>query len=252
MDALIVYHEGQEKKILPGLKKILTDYSIVKRNNQKESDYDGKDLVIVVGGDGTFLRASHFNKNTPAIGINPNPDTREGFYSQMDVNNFAVRLKKVLSDGYRVVNLLRLEVEINGKPLKQLVLNEAYVGDAKPYNVFNYEINYRGTREFHRSSGIIIGTPSGSTAWLKSAGGEVMNLEEKRFQFATRELYVGRHTRRYDIRQGILEAPEELDLLCKSPGIVVVDSISPEYEITLGDMIKVKDSGQPLRYVSLI
>jgi NAD kinase len=252
MNILIVCHKGQEGTILPELEKILKkNYSVVDRECLKESDYEKKELAIVIGGDGTFLRANQLNKNVPMIGINPNPHTREGFYCQMNSIDFREKTKKILDGKYDVIELLRLKAEINSKEIKKYILNEVYIGDVKPYNVFNYEIKIKGKKEFQRSSGVIIGTPSGSNAWIKSARGELMLLEEKKFQFVARELYEGKHTKDYKMTKGILNSGESAEIVCKSPGIIVLDSIKPEYAVKIGDTIRVSSAKDDLRYVKL-
>ncbi len=253
MNILIVYHEGKEKVILSGLKKIFVKetYSAVKRDDLQEKDYLKKDLVVVIGGDGTFLKASHLNKDLPMVGINPHPDTREGFYSQMTINNFEEKIRMVLDKKYKIIDMLRLKAEINNMPIKQLVLNEVYIGDITPYNVFNYEITVKGKKEFQRGSGVIIGTPTGSYAWLKSSGGELMRLNDKKYQFVARELYEGKHTKDYRITKGILDFDESIEIIVKSPGIAVVDSRGPEIGLKISDHIIISTSKDYLRYIKL-
>jgi NAD kinase len=251
--ALIVYYNGQHEKILPGLEIILKnaniDFVAVDREKIAEKDYSRKDIVIVIGGDGTFLRANHLNKNVPMIGINPNPGRKEGFYMQADANDFPEILEKALSGKYRIINLLRLHASVNGKRLNHFILNDVYIGDIKPYLLFNYEIKVKEAAEFQRSSGVIVGTPSGSSAWTKSAGGSKMKMEEKRFQYVTRELYTGKITKNYRLRNGIINKNESLELIPKSKGIVVIDSISPEYKVDIDDKIVVSAAKEPLKYI---
>ncbi len=251
---LIVFHDGQHKIVLPTLEKILKskkiEYSTVDRECLNDKSYDNKELVIVIGGDGTFLRANHLNKNVPMLGINPNPRNKEGFYMQADALNFEEKLDLVLENKFKIIYLLRLNAEINGQKLKQSCLNEIYIGDIKPYNVFNYELIIDGKREFQRGSGVIIGTPSGSSAWLKSSGGRLMKLDEQKFQYVSRELYEGKLTKKYILKQGIVEKEKIIELFCKSPGILVIDSISPEYELKIDDKIKLYVDKNPLNYIA--
>ncbi|MFH2021509.1 MAG: NAD(+)/NADH kinase, partial [archaeon] len=227
MNILLIYHETSS--LLEGVKQILdkkkVQFDFVNRQDITPSHYVHKDLVLVVGGDGTFLRASHYNLNVPMLGINPNPETKEGFFMQLDKNNYSL-LNNLLGKDLKTIDLLRLQLSINSKKVKELVLNEAFIGDKKPYNMFNYELKIGEKHEFQRSSGVLVGTPAGSTAWIGSAGGKAMKLTDRKFQYLARELYERNHTRNYKMKQNILEETEEIMIKCMTPGIVVIDSIS--------------------------
>jgi NAD kinase len=244
MNILVVYYKGFHEQILP-----LIRGTAVERDSLKE-DIKDRDMIVVVGGDGTFLRASHHNKDVPMFGINPSPENKEGFFLQADLNDFQEKLDRI-HKGFSIGKLLRLEAEINGKKLKELALNEIYIGDAKPYLVFNYQLKIGKMQEFQRSSGILIGTPAGSNAWLKSAGGITMEMHEEKYQYIVREPYIGRLTPACSLRKGIMEKVDIIEVECKSPGIVVIDSISPEYKIKAGDKLKISVSNHPLKYIKL-
>ena len=194
---LVVYHEDNDflKEVLTFLKAQDILYNVVFREDLAGKHYLGQDAVLVVGGEGTFLR---------------------------------------------------LKVTINGTVLPEMVLNEAYVGSNNPYAVFNYDVIVGRKKEFQRSSGILIGTPAGSNGWLKSAGGAVMDLESEKFQYLVREPYEGRLTGAFQLKQGILS--DKMTIIPKSRGIVVIDSISRQYEIEIDDQIEVTKTVH-LRYL---
>ncbi len=252
---LVVHHGGHHEDILRSVSGLLEKegivLSIAEREELREDYYQGRDMLIVIGGDGTFLRASHFNAGIPMLGINPNPKKREGFFMQATSEDYIMKLKKVLSGKFSVNELLRLRAEINGKPLQEHILNEIYIGGARPCEMFNYDIESGDTKEFHRGSGILIGTPAGSTAWLKSAGGQQMDIEERRFQFVARELYEGRITSGYKLRKGILDASHIVEITCRSKGIAVIDSVSAEYALEEGDRVRVYADSHPLKYAAV-
>lgn len=230
-----------------------------KKINHKREDrecltnkcYQGIDLIIVIGGDGTFLRASHLNNDIPMLGINPDPSRKEGFFMQANKTNYKDKIKKILKNDFRTIKLLRLQVEINGKKLNHLVLNDVYIGDAKPYNLFNYDLIINGKKEFQRGSGLIIGTPAGSTAWLKSLKGYVMDIQEEKFQFVARELYTGRLTPFYTLKRGLLNKNQAIEIICKTPAIVVIDSITPEVKVEKHGKVKVSVDNNKLNYIKV-
>jgi NAD+ kinase len=252
MNTLIVFQKGYCEKFLFELEAVLKEhnsqYICVERDILKESDYSDKSLVVVIGGDGTFLKASHLNKQIPQFGINPDTSRKEGFYMRSDFNNFKEKLNKLLKGKYKHAELLRLKVEINGIQLKGTALNEVYIGDSKPYNVFNYKLLISDKKEFQRSSGVIVGTPSGSNAWLKSAGGKVLDLEARSFQYLIREPYQGKLANGFKLLKGVIAAPDKLEIMPKSPGIVVIDSFTKEYKVKQGDKVTIS-AGEFLKYV---
>ncbi|AJF62138.1 TPA: hypothetical protein HA239_06125 [Candidatus Woesearchaeota archaeon] len=254
MNILVVRPRGFYLETLARLKKVLggNKYNIVDREDLLGSHYNNIELVIVVGGDGTFLRAGHFNDKIPMFGINPAPGEKEGFFMQADKNDFEEKIKKVLGGKYRLSKLQRLSVLINGKEIEELALNEVYIGDAKPYTMFNYFMKVGKDTEYHRSSGVLIGTASGSHAWLKSAEGKVMKKEERGMQYASRELYKGRLTPGYRLKSGILAEGEKIEIIPDMPAIVVADSVGREYAVKRKDRIIVTTSKHDLNLIELL
>jgi NAD kinase len=218
---------------------------MVDRECLSEKCYAKKDAILVIGGDGTFLRTSHLNKYLPMIGINPNPEKKEGFFMQLDRYDYKKKLP-ILIRKLRHINYFRLKVSINGKMIPERSLNELYIGTKKPYELFNYDIIVGKKREFQRSSGIIIGTPAGSHAWIKSAGGKKMKLDETRFQYVIREPYEGKLTGRFNLKKGMIS--DMVTIIPKNPSILVVDSVSREYNLDEGDTVLITPA-EPLRYV---
>ena len=78
---------------------------------------------------------------------------------------------------------------MNNKLIKELALNEVYIGAKSQFHTSRYTIKLNGDGEEQRSSGVLIVTGSGSNAWYKSAGGEPFPCEEKKLKFLVREPY---------------------------------------------------------------
>ncbi|NTV23432.1 MAG: hypothetical protein HGA85_03590 [Nanoarchaeota archaeon] len=219
----------------------------LKRDSLNGSHFTDAELVIVIGGDGTFLKTTHFNHDTPIFGINPSPKTKEGHLLQVGVD-FEKQISAILSGRYTTENRARLEATINGKPISEMALNEFYIGSEKPYMLFNYVLRAKGEAEFQRSSGILIGTPSGTTAWLGSAGGKHMLPYEQAFQVIVREPYVGKLNPACSLRKLVLQKHEQVEILCKGEGILVTDSISEEHILKSEDKVVIQLS-KPLPYI---
>jgi NAD+ kinase len=131
------------------------------------------DLVLVLGGDGTTLRALHrfHAQRTPVIGVNFG---RVGFLTSMEPDELPGRLPTVLSGGFAVVELPTLEVGLHGE--RHLAVNDVLVTSAVQGRmaVLEWEVNQTNMGE-RGCDGIVVATPSGSTAYNLSAGGPVIN-----------------------------------------------------------------------------
>src|SRR3989338_2981124 len=98
------------------LEKNNVDYYACIREKLNKRVFKNKDLILAVGGDGTFLIASHyvFGK-TPMMGINSEPSSKEGFFMNANKNDFGKKLKRVIDDKFKIKKLHRLEAYIGKK-----------------------------------------------------------------------------------------------------------------------------------------
>ncbi|MHC4606642.1 MAG: NAD(+)/NADH kinase, partial [Planctomycetota bacterium] len=145
---------------------------------------DGYDLVITVGGDGTFFRASHAVGATPILGVNSHPDHSLGLHCGADPVTFPRVLTRVLSGRAKVTRLNRLSLEINGRRFPMSVLNDVLFAIPSPAAMSCYTLSIDGGgAERQRSSGVWVSTAAGSTAAIYAAGGRRMPLSSTRVQY---------------------------------------------------------------------
>ena len=117
---LVVYTKPKnlaEKETLQVVEKTLKKYNVYHTVSESEKLskrlFFGRDLVIAVGGDGTFLRASHFIfDKTTILGVNSDPKSKEGFFMPAAKNDFQKKFKKILKKDYKIKKLHRLEAHI--------------------------------------------------------------------------------------------------------------------------------------------
>jgi len=132
---------------------------------------------VVLGGDGTMLRAAHFasQKNVPLFGINLGT---LGFLTDVERNQGLAALDKMLTGQYTTEKRLMLECDYGvSAPIpitNRLALNEVYVGGAGHLKTFSVYVNEQPV-DVIRADGIIVATPSGSTAYSLSAGGPILS-----------------------------------------------------------------------------
>jgi NAD+ kinase len=147
----------------------------------------GVDLIISVGGDGTFLASSHKAGATPVLGVNPDPKRSVGFFCMADAKNFGRILRRIIAGkiGPRLVPLI--ETRIGTKRLPILALNDVLFAGQSPAETVRYCLSVNGRREDQKSSGVWISAGPGSTGAIKSAGGRRQNITSGRLQYLVRE-----------------------------------------------------------------
>lgn len=138
---------------------------------------DGCELVLVLGGDGTFLRAAELARNAdiPVLGVNLG---RIGFLAEAEAEAIDSVLEHVVAKDYRVEERLTLDIALRqgGRVIDQgWALNEASLEKGPRLGVLGVvvEIEGRPVSTFG-CDGVLVSTPTGSTAYAFSAGGPVL------------------------------------------------------------------------------
>ena len=138
---------------------------------------DGCELVIGLGGDGTFLRAAELarNANVPVLGINLG---RIGFLAEAETEAIDSILEHVVARSYRLEDRLTLDitVRLKGEVVSRgWALNEASLEKGPRLGVLGVvlEVDGRPVSTFG-CDGVLVSTPTGSTAYAFSAGGPIM------------------------------------------------------------------------------
>lgn len=133
------------------------------------------DFWIILGGDGTMLRCSHVAavNNIPLLGINLG---HLGFLTDVEKPDGLDAIAKVLNGQYKTEKRLMLETNIQlvGESDRlKLALNDICVGTAGGLKTFSIYVNGQMLNTI-RADGIIVATPTGSTAYNLSAGGPIL------------------------------------------------------------------------------
>jgi len=219
-NVLVVYKKNFEEvhdKALAAVRDALdelvrdrgTSISYKARETVSREDFVGRDLVIILGGDGTLTSIAHsIDSDTPVMGVNSHPqdddeDGSYGFYMGSDTKHFAEDVRSAL-DGTGIINVLpRLQAEIvttSGKTvLSDPALNDLIIANTHQYQPSIYKLE-RGAEGGHgnidtvqRSSGCLFSTFLGQGAWFR----HVVNIEgatfpmdevNERYLFASRDL----------------------------------------------------------------
>ncbi len=138
---------------------------------------EGCELVIGLGGDGTFLRAAELarNANVPVLGINLG---RIGFLAEAETEAIDSVLEHVVARSYRLEERLTLDVTVRVKGdviSRGWALNEASLEKGPRLGVLGVvlEVDGRPVSTFG-CDGVLVSTPTGSTAYAFSAGGPIL------------------------------------------------------------------------------
>src|SRR5699024_6958082 len=140
------------------------------------------DLVVVVGGDGTLLRACRTitERQTPLLGVNLG---RLGFLVDVSPADMCVALDNVLAGDFIRKPRLRLSARIvradgNGDDEAFQALNECVIRNQEFARILDFDTYMNGAFiSHHRADGIVVATPTGSTAYALSGGGPVIHPE---------------------------------------------------------------------------
>jgi NAD+ kinase len=206
------------------------------------------DLVISVGGDGTFLEVSHHVASTPVLGVNSASSSSFGHFCLCNENNLTDTLEQIISGGLQPEKLLRLEVSVNGLPLPELILNEVLICHPNPAGTSRYYIEINGVREEHRSSGIWIGPPAGSTGALRAAGGSILPIASlaRKYQYVVREPW-SRPGQNWTLLKGLINEDTSINILSAMRlGCLYIDGPHIRQRLNLGDKIVVRRSNKDL------
>jgi NAD+ kinase len=157
-----------------GVELLLPDEEVEKHGvgEPAESDLTGADIAVVLGGDGTMLRALQRFLGTPVpvIGVNFG---RVGFLASIQQNELESGLARVFSGDYRVVQLTTLDVEAPGA--RAAAVNDVVVLSSIRGRMVELAWSIGGEElGVQPCDGMICSTPSGSTAYNLSNGGPVL------------------------------------------------------------------------------
>lgn len=140
--------------------------------------YCGADAAILLGGDGTILNAAAYAipNQCPMIGINLG---RMGYMAELEPEEYEM-LSSLASGDYTIEDrmTLKVEIEVGGKRtlLCENALNDAVVQHPTGLHCIDLMLYCGGASVlFYRGNGIIISTPTGSTAYSMAAGGPVLD-----------------------------------------------------------------------------
>jgi NAD+ kinase len=135
------------------------------------------DLILVLGGDGTMIATARMvgDREVPVLGVNYGG---LGYLAEFRIEELYTALESILAGNYRLDKRVMLEVELRRgetTPTTNRVLNDVVINKSALARIIEIEayLNHQFVNSF-RADGLIVSTPTGSTAYNLSAGGPVI------------------------------------------------------------------------------
>lgn len=205
------------------------------------------DLIVVMGGDGTMLSAARTvaPHNIPMVGINLG---RLGFLTDIPIAETQTMLGGILDGDYTSEKRLLLHAEIirAGKQVFSTVaLNDVVVSRGAMGSMIEFEVFVDDLIVYNlRSDGVIIATPTGSTAYALSAGGPILHPHLSAFTLVP----ISPHT--LSNRPIVLSSDSEVTVkLIRGANARVNFDVQSFFDIQAGDEVFVKANDNPIRLI---
>lgn len=179
------YAKDENKKITKQITSCLESYGkncILCEKNEREEVIPGTipddiDCALVIGGDGTFIQASRllFGHDVPMLGINMGT---LGYLTEVEVHNVEDAIAQLMRGDYTIEKRMMLYGSItrtNGEKTADVALNDIVLNRGGLMKILHFNLLVNGQLlTSYQADGLIVSTPTGSTAYNLSAGGPIV------------------------------------------------------------------------------
>lgn len=213
--------------------------------DEKNSDYS---LIISIGGDGTLIKASYYSiyKDIPIVGINMG---RLGFLTTVDKDDLN-SLFSIINGEYKSSRRMLIDVELcsNKNTDKFTCINDVVVGKAGISKICDLDVYYNDNYlTNYRCDGIIVSTPTGSTAYAMSVGGSIIDPKLSVLNLASISSHSSFNTP--IVFNDNIEIQIRINPNNKSKIYLSVDGYDTSKKISISDVIKVRKSNYTLNLI---
>ena len=209
----------------------------------------GLDVVISLGGDGTMLRAVDlaYEAGVPVLGVNAG---QLGYLTEVEPNDFDAALDRLITGDYEVAERMVLEIEVESAGSARgrwFALNEAVLEKVHTGRLVRLEVEVNGAPfTTYAADGVIVATPTGSTAYSFSARGPIVSPRHRCLLLTP----VSPHML-FD-RSLVLDADESLRFsVCDDRSVVLTADGRELGELAVGDRVTCTGGPLPARIVTL-
>jgi len=211
---------------------------------------DGTDLVCVLGGDGTFLRTARAIGATgvPALGVNAG---RIGFLAKVEPDGLEKALEQVAAGDYTVEDRFRISarlVRADGSTEEHACLNEVVVARGSRVRMIQVEVEVSGSHlATYVADGVVVATPTGSTAYNFSAGGSILDPRLRNMVITPVAGYLS------PLHSVVAGENHEVRLSLREADDGALVSVDGQFDlpVAVGDRVEVRALDEPMRMVEL-
>ncbi|MBI3854014.1 MAG: NAD(+)/NADH kinase [Verrucomicrobia bacterium] len=207
------------------------------------------DLLLVFGGDGTMLRVARevAGSRTPILGINLGG---LGFLTAVSSPELARALKQVWNNDFTLESRALIEAsgQCNGRPIRQCALNDIVISRGVVARLIELEVGVDGqllTR--YRCDGLIVSSPTGSTAYALAAGGAIVSPTADVFSITP----ICPHTLSNRSVIVSLASRIQVKLISLKPETILSADGQGVSELAAGDVVTVRRSRHTVRLLHL-
>ena len=211
---------------------------------------DGTDIICVLGGDGTFLRTARAigDAGVPALGINLG---RVGFLAKVETADLEHALGQVAAGEYRVEERFRIAatlLRLDGSSETNACLNEVVVARGPVVRMIEVEVEVSGSHlATYLADGVVVATPTGSTAYSFSAGGAILDPRLRNMVITPVAGYLS------PLRSVIAGEDHVVGLTLRETFDTAIASMDGQIDLPMhpGDRVEVRALPAPLRLIEL-
>ncbi len=211
----------------------------------------GTDALVVLGGDGTFLRSAHavaeVDIEVPLLGVNVG---KVGFLSKAEANTLETVLGQVKAGDYGIEERMVLDTRIlrgghEADPRRYVALNDAAIVRASQARVVRLEVSIDGSHlATYTADGVIVSTPTGSTGYSFSAGGPILDPTSRNIVVTSVAAYLSA------IRSVVI-GPDQVvrvEVLAAYDVLVSIDG-HVDVLLSVGDVVEARARERPIRFI---
>lgn len=221
-------------------------YQILDRQMLTNFVFGPGDIVVALGQDGVVANTMKYLEGQPLVGLNPEPTRWDGVLLPFEPDDLGKVLAEVAADKRPVKAVTMAQTRLSdGQELR--AVNDLFIGP-RTHTSALYELDFDGKTEFQSSSGLIVSTGLGSTAWMKSLvtgsmaiarslgipkpnfNYEPMPWDTSQLQFAVREPFPSRASQT-SLVFGRFDGNKPLRIRSRMPdnGVIFSDGIESDF-----------------------
>jgi len=213
-----------------------------------EAELAATDFICVLGGDGTFLRTARAigGSGVPALGVNLG---RVGFLAKVESDGLETALDQVAAGDYVTEDRFRILATLirrDGSTEQNACLNEVVVTRGSRVRMIRLEVEVSGSHlATYVADGVVVATPTGSTAYSFSAGGSILDPRLRNMIITPVAAYLS------PLHSVVAGEGHEVNLILREAhdGALVSLDGQLDLQLAIGDRVEVRALPEPMRMI---